>query len=79
MFDIYLATFLAGAILAAFSEILVRHDLFSLSKISCQRLKHISKDLRECALWLLEHDYIPSDVGEIFAVSERSLRRWKVN
>jgi hypothetical protein len=39
--------------------------------------RHISKDLKERALWLLEHNYIPSDVGEIFGVSERSLQRWR--
>jgi transposase len=41
--------------------------------------KHISKDLKERALWLLEHDYIPTDVSDIFGVSERSLQRWRAN
>jgi hypothetical protein len=41
--------------------------------------KHISTDLKERALWLLEHNYIPSDVNEIFGVSERSLQHWRAN
>jgi transposase len=41
--------------------------------------KHISKDLKERALWLLEYNYIPADVSDIFGVSERSLQRWKAN
>jgi transposase len=41
--------------------------------------KNISMDLKHRALWLLEHDYIPADVSEIFGVSERSLQRWKAN
>jgi hypothetical protein len=31
--------------------------------------KHISKDLKERALWLLEHNYIPSDVSKKNGVS----------
>jgi transposase len=41
--------------------------------------KHISKDLKERALWLLERDYVPVDVGDLFGISERSLQRWKKN
>jgi transposase len=41
--------------------------------------KHISKDLKERALWLMERDYIPADVSDIFGVSERSLQRWRAN
>ena len=41
--------------------------------------KPIGKDLKERALWLLEHNYIPADVSDIFGVSERSLQRWKKN
>ncbi|EGN93990.1 hypothetical protein SERLA73DRAFT_126384 [Serpula lacrymans var. lacrymans S7.3] len=39
----------------------------------------ISKDLKERALWLIEHNYIPSDVCEIFNISERSLSCWEKN
>ncbi len=41
--------------------------------------RRISQDLKERALWLLGHDYIPEDVAEILGVSERSLARWKAN
>ena len=41
--------------------------------------KLISKDLKNRALWLLEHDYIPTDVSDIFGVSERSILRWRAN
>jgi transposase len=41
--------------------------------------RRISKDLKERAMWLLEHNYIPSDVSDIFGISERSLQRWKAN
>jgi len=39
--------------------------------------KPIGKDLKEHALWLLENDYIPADISDIFGVSERSLQQWK--
>ncbi|EGO05395.1 hypothetical protein SERLA73DRAFT_164943 [Serpula lacrymans var. lacrymans S7.3] len=39
----------------------------------------VSKDMKERALWLIDHDYIPADVCEVFHISERSLRRWKSN
>src|SRR6266498_5253099 len=38
--------------------------------------RHISEDIKHRALWLLEHNYIPSDVAFILGVSERSMRRW---
>jgi hypothetical protein len=41
--------------------------------------KHISKDLKEHTLWLLEHNYIPSNISEIFGVSEQSLQHWRAN
>ncbi len=41
--------------------------------------RHISEDIKHRALWLLEHDYIPSDVAFILGVSERSMRRWENN
>ena len=31
------------------------------------------------ALWLIKHDFIPSDVCEIFGFSEHSLQRWLAN
>lgn len=40
---------------------------------------HISSDIKERALWLLAHDYIPDDVAEIFDVSQWSLQHWKKN
>ncbi|KAE9390260.1 hypothetical protein BT96DRAFT_774089, partial [Gymnopus androsaceus JB14] len=39
---------------------------------------HISKELKERTLWLLDHDYIPEDVAEILGVSKKSIARWKV-
>jgi transposase len=39
--------------------------------------RHISQDIKERALWLLEHDYIPEDVASILGVSDRSMRRWE--
>jgi len=35
--------------------------------------RHISTDLKERALWLLEHDYIPEDVCEILGISHSSI------
>ena len=40
---------------------------------------HISEDIKNRALWLLDNDYIPEDVCEILGVSRRSLYRWKRN
>ncbi|THU92537.1 hypothetical protein K435DRAFT_593366, partial [Dendrothele bispora CBS 962.96] len=41
--------------------------------------RHISKDVKEGALWLLEHDYIPEDIAYLLGVSERSIHRWRNN
>jgi transposase len=41
--------------------------------------RRISQDVKERALWLLEHDYIPADIAEILGVSDRSIRRWENN
>jgi hypothetical protein len=41
--------------------------------------KHISKDLKEHALWLLKYNYIPSDISKKIGVSEQSLQCWRVN
>ena len=39
----------------------------------------ISQDVKERALWLLEHNYIPDNVADILGVSDRSIRRWENN
>src|SRR5258707_5714707 len=41
--------------------------------------RHISKDLKECALWLISHGYAAEDICELFDISEKSVTRWKVN
>jgi transposase len=41
--------------------------------------RHISKDLKECVLWLISHGYAPEDVCELFDISPRSIARWKQN
>lgn len=41
--------------------------------------RHISKDLKERALWLLDNDYIGDDVCAILGISRSSLYRWKHN
>jgi len=55
---------------------------FALSS-SCHTLamvfRHISQDLKERVLWLLENDFIPNDVADIFGVSQRSIYRWQAN
>ena len=40
--------------------------------------RHISKDIKNRTLFLLENDYIPADVAETLGVSERSISiaRW---
>ena len=40
---------------------------------------HISKDIKECTLYLYENKYIPANVCDILGVSEHSLYRWKHN
>src|SRR5258708_27949262 len=40
---------------------------------------HISKDLKERALWLISHGYAPGDICELFDISQKSVTRWKVN
>jgi hypothetical protein len=40
---------------------------------------HISKDLKECALWLILHGYASEDICELFNISKRSVARWKQN
>ena len=39
----------------------------------------ISKDVKERVLWLIDHQYAPDDICEIFGISARSIRRWKAN
>ena len=41
--------------------------------------RHISKDLKDRALWLILHGYVPEDICELFDISERSVARWKQN
>jgi len=41
--------------------------------------RSISKDLKERALWLIAHNYVPLEVCDMFDVSERSIRLWKAN
>ena len=41
--------------------------------------RHISKDIKEGALWLLDHDYIPKDVCDILGISGRDIQRWTNN
>ena len=41
--------------------------------------RHISKDIKNRTLFLLENDYIPADVAETLGVSERSISRWANN
>jgi transposase len=41
--------------------------------------RHISKDLKERALWLILHEYAPEDICELFDISTRSVARWKQN
>src|SRR5260370_35939194 len=50
-------------------------DKFHLSMV----FRHISKDLKECALWLILHGYAPEDVCELFDISSSSVGRWKHN
>jgi transposase len=40
---------------------------------------HISKDLKECVLWLISHGYAPNNICELFDISPRSITRWKQN
>jgi transposase len=41
--------------------------------------RHISKDLKERALWLIAHGYAPKDIRKLFDISARSITRWKQN
>jgi transposase len=41
--------------------------------------RHISKDLKDRALWLISHGYAPEDICEIFDISQKSIARWKQN
>lgn len=41
--------------------------------------RHISKDLKERVLWLIEHGYAPEDICELFDISARSIDRWRQN
>jgi len=50
-------------------------DKFHLSMV----FRHISKDLKERALWLILHGYAPEDVCELFDISPSSVGRWKHN
>ncbi len=40
---------------------------------------HISKDLKECVLWLIKHGYAPEDICKLFDISARSIARWRQN
>jgi transposase len=40
---------------------------------------HISKDLKEHALWLILHNYAPDNICKLFDISLRSIARWKQN
>jgi transposase len=39
----------------------------------------ISKDLKDCALWLISHGYASEDICNLFNISKRSLNRWRQN
>ncbi|KZP29698.1 hypothetical protein FIBSPDRAFT_677304, partial [Athelia psychrophila] len=39
--------------------------------------RHISKDIKDRALWLRSEGYITDDICEILGISECSIRRWK--
>ena len=41
--------------------------------------RHISKNLKERALWLITYEYAPDDICEFFNISQRSIARWKHN
>jgi transposase len=41
--------------------------------------RHISDDIKQRALWLLDADYLTEDVCEILGVSMASVYRWKEN
>src|SRR5260370_28282888 len=41
--------------------------------------RHISKDLKECALWLISYEYAPRDICELFDISQKSITQWKAN
>jgi transposase len=41
--------------------------------------RHISKEIKDRALWLISHDYAPEDICELFDISSRSFARWKRN
>jgi len=41
--------------------------------------RHISKDLKERALWLIAHEYAPDDICKFFDISQRSIARWRHN
>ncbi len=40
---------------------------------------HISKDLMDCAFWLILHDYAPEHICELFDIFQRSVAQWKHN
>jgi transposase len=40
---------------------------------------HISKELKERALWLISDGYAPEDICKLFDISQRSVSRWKQN
>ncbi|KAJ3884418.1 hypothetical protein GG344DRAFT_84061 [Lentinula edodes] len=41
--------------------------------------RHISRDLKERATWLLDHDNGIEEVAELLGVTERSIYRWMEN
>ncbi|KAJ3858293.1 hypothetical protein EV359DRAFT_17187, partial [Lentinula novae-zelandiae] len=41
--------------------------------------RHISEDMKQRAIWLLDHDLTIEQVGAILGVSESSIYHWKGN
>ena len=40
---------------------------------------HISKELKDHALWLILHNYAPEHICKLFDISQRSVAQWKHN
>ena len=41
--------------------------------------RHISKDIKDCILWLRGNGYITDDISDMFGVSLQSIQRWQSN
>ncbi|HEV7736834.1 MAG TPA: hypothetical protein VGO47_05595 [Chlamydiales bacterium] len=41
--------------------------------------RHISRDIKIRALWMLDNGYLPDEIEVVLDVSNRSLRRWSAN